>query len=221
MNADRDLSFLQSGIMDMLSSRLAWKGKVQIIEKGLVKKEVDAVPGPMDKEKALKIGRALAADYVILGSLTVFGDSVSIDAKILDVAKSDELVTAYNQSKGMDGVIPTVNQFAEDINAKIMGKAVYQPERRIEEEHKESGPIMALGDESGGSGQRPSHVQRFKLEIRGLDVGDVDGDGKNEVVIIDKNTVYVYKWGKDRLLLFKDIKGTWSPNFIYHLSQCR
>jgi len=215
MNADRDLSFLQSGIMDMLSSRLAWKGKVQVIAKDAVKKEVDAAPGPIDKEKALTIGRGLGADYVILGSLTVFGDSVSIDAKILDVAKSDELVTAFDQSKGMDAVIPTVNQFAEDINAKIMGKEVYRPERRIEEEQKESGPIIAVGDEPGGSGQRPSHVQRFKLEIRGLDVGDVDGDGKSELVIIDKNTVYVYKWGKNRLLQFKEIKGTWSPNFIY------
>ncbi len=215
MNADRDLSFLQSGIMDMLNSRLAWKGKVQIIEKGTVKKEVDAVPGALDKEKALKIGHALGADYVILGSLTVFGDSVSIDAKILDVAKSDELVTAFDQSKGMDGVIPTVNQFAEDINAKIMGKEINRPERHVQEGRRESGPIIAVEEESGGAGQRPSYVQRYKLEIRGLDAGDVDGDGKTELVMIDKDTVYVYKWGKNRLIQFKDIKGTWSPNFIY------
>ncbi len=38
MNADRDLTFLQKGIVDMLSSRLAWKGKVTVIEKGKVKK---------------------------------------------------------------------------------------------------------------------------------------------------------------------------------------
>jgi TolB-like protein len=215
MNADRDLSFLQSGIMDMLNSRLAWKGRVQIIEKGAVKKAVDATPGPLDKEKALSVGSALGADYVILGSLTVFGDSVSIDAKILDVAKSDELVTAFDQSKGMDGVIPTVNQFAEDINAKIMGKEVYQPEHHVEKGQKESGPIIAMEEQSGGSGQRPSYVHRLKLEIKGLDVGDVDGDGKAELVIIDKNTVYVYKWGKNRLIQFKEIKGSWSPNFIY------
>jgi len=215
MNADRDLSFLQSGIVDMLNSRLAWKGKVQIIEKGAVKKAVDTAPGPLDKEKALKVGRALEADYVILGSLTVFGDSVSIDAKILDVAKSDELVTAFDQSKGMDGVIPTVNQFAEDINAKIMGKEVYRSERPTGDQPKQSGPIMAVGEESGDSGQRPSYVQRFKLEIRGLDVGDVDGDGKTELVMINNDTVFVYKWVKGRLSQFKEIKGTWSPNFIY------
>jgi len=215
MNADRDLSFLQSGIMDMLNSRLAWKGKVQVIEKGAVKREVDATSGPLDKEKALKVGKALGADYVILGSLTVFGDSVSIDAKILDVAKSDELVTAYNQSKGMDGVIPTINQFAEDINAKIMGKETRREEAAEEERPRQSGPIIAVGEEAGESGAKPSYVHRFKLEIRGLDLGDVDGDGNTELVMVDKDTVYVYKWVKSRLSPFKEIKGTWSPNFIY------
>jgi len=124
MNSDRDLTFLQSGIMDMLSSRLYWKDKIDVIEKGAVLKTLEKFPGPMDKQKALETGRALKADYVILGSLTVFGDSVSIDAKILDVTKGEELVTAFEQSKGMDGVIPTVNKFAEDINAKVMGKYV-------------------------------------------------------------------------------------------------
>ena len=130
MNSDRDLKFLQSGIMDMLSSRLAWKDKIEVIEKGTVLKTLDAFPGPIDKQKALEIGRALHADYVILGSLTVFGDSVSIDAKILDVAKGDELVTAFEQTKGMDGVIPAVNKFAEDINARVMGKYVPEQESR-------------------------------------------------------------------------------------------
>jgi len=215
MNADRDLSFLRKGIVDMLSSRLAWKEKVEVIEEEAVKKEAAKVSGPLNKKKALMIGKALGADYVILGSLTVFGDSVSIDAKILDVAKSDELVTAFNQSKGMDGVIPTVNQFAEDINAKIMGKEVYRPGRVYEREEKEGGALIAVGEKEGASLQKPSFVQRFKLEIRGLDVGDLDGDGKNEVVIIDRDTVYVYKWQKNRLFQFKAIEATWSSNYIY------
>ena len=215
MNADRDLSFLRKGIVDMLSSRLAWKEKVVVIEKEAVKKEVAKFPGPLDKKKALMIGKALGADYVILGSLTVFGDSVSIDAKILDVAKSDELVTAFDQSKGMDGVIPTVNQFANDINAKIMGKEVYRPGRVYERQEKKDGALIAVGENAGRSAQKPSFVQRFKLEIRGLDVGDLDGDGKNEVVIIDRDKVYIYKWHKNRLFQSKVIEESWGSNYIY------
>ena len=76
--------------------------------KGIVKKELSAVPGPTNEANALKAGQALGANFVIFGSLTVFGESVSLDAKILDVKKSEILITAYDQTKGMDGVIPTV-----------------------------------------------------------------------------------------------------------------
>lgn len=212
MNADRDLRFLQEGIMDMLSSRLAWKGKVEVVEKGKVKKIVADFPGPLDKEKALEIGKLLGADYVILGSLTVFGESVSIDAKIVDVSKSEVLVTAFDQSKGMDGVIPTINQFAQDINAKIMGRRptyAAAPRRRAEK-----GALIEVEREFEGP-QKPSYVQRFKFEITGLDVGDVDGDGEKEIVFIDKDTLYVYKWRKNTFFLFKSAKGSWSPNYIY------
>jgi TolB-like protein len=218
MNSDRDLNFLREGIMDMLSSRLAWKDKLEIIEKGVVKKEFSAVPGPTNEAKALTIGKALGADFVIFGSLTVFGESVSLDAKILDVKKSEILITAYDQSKGMDGVIPTVNQFAENINAKIMGKDIpYQEHRPGEfaDQDRDAGALINLGKDTGGSHKKPSFVKRYKLEIRGLDVGDLDGDGKTELVIIDKTNVFVYKWQKKGPYLFKTIEGSWSPNNIY------
>ena len=216
MNSDRDLNFLREGIMDMLSSRLAWKDKLQIIEKGVVKKELATVPGPMNEAKALTIGNALGADFVIFGSLTVFGESVSLDAKILDVKQSEVLVTAYDQSKGMDGVIPTVNQFAENINAKIMGKDIpYKEQRPGEFAQEKEGALVNVGKDSTGSYKKPSFVKRFKLEIRGLDVGDLDGDGKNELVFIDKTSVHVYKWQEKGPYLFKTVEGSWSPNYIY------
>jgi len=218
MNSDRDLNFLREGIMDMLSSRLAWKDKLEIIEKGVVKKEFSAVPGPTNEAKALTIGKALGADYVIFGSLTVFGESVSLDAKILDVKKSEILITAYDQSKGMDGVIPTVNQFAENINAKIMGKDIPYKEQRpgeFAQTARDEGVLVNVGKDAEGSHKKPSFVKRFKLEIRGLDVGDLDGDGETELVFIDKTTVYVYKWQKKGPYLFKTIEGSWSPNYIY------
>lgn len=214
MNADRDLTFLQEGIVDMLSSRLAWKGKVTVIEKGKVKKTVAEFPGPLEKKTAFEIGRLLGADYVILGSLTVFGQSVSMDAKILDVSKSDVLVTAFDQSEGMDGVIPTINKFAQDINAGIMGRKIREPVAAPAPRKTKKGALISVVEEFE-SPSTPSYVQRFKFEITGLDVGDVDGDGNNEIVFIDKNTVYVYKWQKGTFFQFKTVKGSWAPNYIY------
>ena len=53
MHADRDLTFLQKGIVDMLGSRLAWKGEVEIIEKESVRKKVAEFRGPLNKERPL------------------------------------------------------------------------------------------------------------------------------------------------------------------------
>lgn len=49
--------------------------------------------------------------------------------------------------------------------------------------------------------------QQFKTEFYGMDIGDVNKDGVNEVVIIDRHNVYIYLKTKNNLQLLKQIKG--------------
>ena len=233
IHAERDLSFLREGILDMLSTRLTWKDHVMVIEKEAVQKQLEMIKPPITKDKALMVGRALNADYVILGSLTVFGQSASLDAKILDVKKTDVLVTAFDQSKGFDNVIPTINKFAQDINAKIMGRYVAPP------------PVYAqpstppVSQQAGQQGQMiqpqastPQIVQpvvkkgfqqlvplgtprRFNFEIVSMDSGDLDRDGKPELVIASDEKVAIFKWEKNTLHNVTTVKGGFSPNQIY------
>lgn len=215
MNADRDLTFLQEGIIDMFATRLAWKGEVEILEKGQVKREAEKVGGPLNREKALQVGKSLGAEYVILGSLTVFGESVSIDARILDVVKSEELITAFNESKGMDEVIPTVTRFAQDINEKIMGRVAARQVAPTGMPEAPAGPGGLIMPGGGFEGKGVSFSMTLPMEVIGMDTGDVDGDGKDEVVFINKDTVYVYKWVNNTLAQIKTHKKKWSTNHIY------
>jgi TolB-like protein len=213
MNADRDLTFLQTGILDMLATRLEWKDEVEILEKGPVAKKFAEFKPPLNTEKALTIGKALGVDYVILGSLTIFGESVSIDAKILDVAKSQELLSAFNQTKGMDAVIPTINQFAMDINAKIMGRVVRPPVYATPQgTYERQGSLIRL---KGADAPKVAHAQNFYVEITGMDVGDVDGDGKKDVVFITRDKVHVLMWQGKTFAKRMGIKGKWSPYYVY------
>ena len=68
------------------------------------------------ENRALLVGEKLQADYVLFGSLTVFGDSVSIDAKMADVSGQQPPLPFYAQTQGMGAVIPQINQFAANIN---------------------------------------------------------------------------------------------------------
>ncbi|MBW1801381.1 MAG: VCBS repeat-containing protein, partial [Deltaproteobacteria bacterium] len=215
MNADRDLSFLREGIMDMMGSRLAWKGEVKVIQKGIVNRAVNRFEGPINRESALDIGKALKVDYVILGSLTVFGDSISIDARILDVAKSEELMTAFNQTRGMDAVIPTINQFAQDINEKIMGRIIQPKLHAAAPSAVPKGPGGLAAPDDDFEGREVGLSQRFRFEIKSLAAGDVDGDGKNEAIFITSRQIYIYRLNGTRFMQAQVFKEGWSPQYIY------
>jgi|GEM_PF-2320095 len=222
IHADRDLTYLQEGILDMLHTRMAWQGQVQVVDKAKVKGQVEMVKPPLDREKALMIGRALGVDYVILGSVTVIGESVSLDARVLDVANAQEALTSSRQSKGMDEVIPSIHQFAQDINVKLMGREV---KPQVAAKAPEPEPPKPTGAPEAPAREEPqakaekygsiSHMQWFPVEITGLDVGDVDGDGQNELVFTDKRGVYLYKWKAGAFYRVQGVEGGWSPNYVY------
>ena len=122
MNAATDLAFLQEGILDMLGSRLSWHEKVEVIDKNETRAAVAAVEGFEGESRALLVGGRLQADYVLFGSLTVFGESVSIDANMVDVSGRRPPLPFFAQTRGMGEVIPKINEFATNINASVFGR---------------------------------------------------------------------------------------------------
>jgi TolB-like protein len=214
INAAEDLTFLREGIMDMLSCRLSLKDKVKVIEKELVKNKVAEFKGSLNKETSLKIGSALKADYVIMGSLTVVGNSVSLDAKILDVAQETQLATFFNQSKGIDEIIPTVNQLALDIKTKIRAPETARPEPVPAPKDTIAEEEIVKPIEKGVVTMEPFLTARVPFEIVGLDVGDMDGDGQNELILIDHKNLYIYQFRGNRLVQSQKISGRRSDDYI-------
>ena len=124
INAEKDLSFLRDGIVDMLTSRLYVEDKVSVLCREEIANVLKTVSPPINESKAREIGTRLGVDYVLFGSLTVFGESVSMDARMVDVSGAKPVLTFFNQSQGMDEVIPKINLFATDINEKVFGRAM-------------------------------------------------------------------------------------------------
>ena len=142
INAAEDYSYLKNGILDMLASRLSWEGKVNVIEKQMVKEAMAGNQGPLNEAFAREVGKTLGADYVLFGSLTVFADSVSIDAKMVPLTAEKPPVAVYAQTKGMNEVIPRINDFAQEVNSKIFGRrptavAAAPPQPRFSQAHPE------------------------------------------------------------------------------------
>jgi TolB-like protein len=125
INAEKDLTFLEEGIADMLESRLSWDDKVTVISREETKRALESVEEPLNETRAREIGAKLDADHVLFGSLTIFGNSMSIDAKLIDVSGDKPSFTFFSQSQSMDEVIPQINLFAADINEKVFGRVLH------------------------------------------------------------------------------------------------
>ena len=127
INAQKDYEFLKKGIAEMLASRLSQADKVVIIDSASTAQAVEGAKSLSGDSLALKVGNTLEADYTIYGSVTLLGESVSIDAKMLDVTGKRAPLTFFKQTQGMGTVIPQINLLANDINAKVFGRETAAP----------------------------------------------------------------------------------------------
>ncbi|MBF0477618.1 MAG: hypothetical protein HQK59_17695, partial [Deltaproteobacteria bacterium] len=120
--ADKDLSYLRQGISDMLYTRLSVPDKSIIISPEEIQQALPPARTTINEQTVSVTGRALKADYVVFGSLTVVGGSISMDAKVFDMHTKKVAVTAFSQARGMDEVITKVNAFADQIKSDLFGQ---------------------------------------------------------------------------------------------------
>ncbi|MCK5310701.1 MAG: VCBS repeat-containing protein [Desulfobacteraceae bacterium] len=215
MNASQDLSFLQKGIFDMLSSRLSDGDKVAVLTRDEIDKVLEqaeksvSAKGELDGTKARIIGANLGVEYVLFGSLTVIGESVSLDAQMIDVAGDKPDVTFSDQAEKLGGVIPLVNHFARDVNEKIFNRDVGREREQRQQQYSGQYPSANQDGYYDRNSQMPGQAAQgyyaspfgrfrnlvaIKGEINGIAVGDVNGDKKSEVVIIYNHIIEILEY---------------------------
>jgi len=237
IHSAENIDYIKNGIWDMLISRLSASGKLDVMRK-------DSVAGELGKtgKKTLTaadvygLGKKLDVDYVVWGSITKIGNSVSLDGKLLDVAAYKSPVGVFEQCRGVDEVIPKIDIFAKKITYHLLGQAppsftppppqpaaVSQPQLPAAQPSRDSKAIEALKTPEGTftSIINPEFIdvtrrldrkgfwmtQRYSIEFKGMDIGDVNKDGLNEVVIIDGNNVLIYQRTGKAIKLLQRIPG--------------
>ncbi|MBN2223916.1 MAG: hypothetical protein JW765_04495 [Deltaproteobacteria bacterium] len=214
INSPEKLDYLEGAIYDMIASRLSIDENIAVMERSTVERALGKdYEISMTVDNAESLGRRLGADYVILGSLTKLGEAFSIDAKMFNVSKREQSTAVFAQGSGLDALIPKINEFARNMNFKILG---YIPKEGVAgymgEQVDNPNFIFATRDLMSKSDFRKSPF--WDIQIKGVDVGDIDGNGVNECVVIDKNDIWVYKRGKEEFELFATFKGRAVNNFL-------
>jgi len=118
-----DKASLQEAISRQLSSELRKSGNIQLIEKStysdiLANQTVNEALG-------FKIGRNVNAAYVIMGSLSEFGETLSADIRILDIRQEKPLPPLFVQGKGRN----QIDKLAAEVKSTVLLKIA--PELRI------------------------------------------------------------------------------------------
>lgn len=242
LHSAENIEYVRQGIGDMLMSRIAVSDKIEVTRKDIAQ---EALKKSGAKELSMaevqSIGKKLNADYVVWGSITKIGKSISIDGKLVDIAGGRSDVAISSQSQTLDEVIPKINDFSQRIVQHIIGTS---PQSSIPTSPEITKPPVPgasreaqiiSGMKSGGrkgtltSMINPEFIesadpldrkkgfwmsQQIKAEFNGMDVGDVDKDGKNEVVVIDRHNVFIYQKTGNDLKLLKQIKGKSFQQYI-------
>ena len=232
MHSETDLSFLRKGITAMLSSRLTDMGKVVVIDQTTAAEILLGLPSPLTREAAAEAGRKAGADYVAFGSLTVFGNSISTDARFVEAATNTVLVTFNDTGQSQGDVIGHINRFAGEVNTRVFGRASGEtisatpapaadqppadPDQMNPEKKIWGGDggmrIQATNPDMDYSDAKLWRSRRFKMEIEALSMGDVDGDGDTEVVFASENEASVYRLKNNGFLKVADIEMP--PNMV-------
>ena len=238
MHTPAGLAYLQEGIREMFASRLGWQGKVLVVEKTATEQATKGIRGDVSADNAMKIGKTLNVDYVIYGSVTGLGQSVSIDANIARVSGGGEPVSFAAQAKNLDDVIPRIDQCAQDINAKVFGRpaelgkaaavagseaeATRNPELLIPDAMIQSDKSAYLNPNfielsPEGSLRQPGiwKSQTIIGAVLAMDVGDVDGDGRPEIVVMAKDKITVFRKEGQGLKTIATYSGTKVDNYIW------
>ena len=215
IHSDQDLTFLQKGVTAMLSTRLTDPGKVLVVDQAAAREAVANLARPLNRETAAEAGRRVDARYVAFGSLTVFGGSISTDARFVEVAANTTLVTFNQTGQNHGDVITHVNAFAGAGNNRVFGRAaaggaaaappaptaaapaaVDSSQANPEKKMMQTGAGMRIGAPGADMDTTDAAVwrsRRFKFPVTGLAMADVDGDGQTETVFTGEQEVQVFR----------------------------
>ena len=242
-SANKADDFMKKGISEMISTRISVPNKIEVTDKDVVLAELKKSNiKEITLSDVYKLGNKLKSDYVVWGSINKIGNTLSIDGKLIDIVTSKSDIGVFTQSQNLDEIMPKINDFSQKIVQHILGASATQTTSKVATTGTSQPAAPAVSRESqiiagmktGGKRRTLTSVinpdfinasdpmnrrgfwlsQKLPTELKGMDIGDVNGDGLNEVVVIDRNNVYIYQKTDNNLKLLEKIPGKSYDNYM-------
>lgn len=208
-------SYLGQAVPSMLTSRLYLQGSFEPVARQ------DAAlreKTPASTSEAQALGKKFGANYVVWGGITVMGDQASVDVSVLSPKGN---VWKKSSASSVNALIGGLQAVADSINIEVFGRTdvarstasggsfagtpstlsapsapssvfvANETHGRVEGDTYLNPSLRYQGVESERAQIRS---QLLNLECMGMEVADITGDGKNEVLLLNRNEINVYRW---------------------------
>lgn len=125
IHSDEPLDYIENSLPRMLASRLDADPEIKTVDEAVVFETLSSLGvKEIDENSARQVGRLAGADWVILGTVTKIGKSISFDARIVDIATGRPTVSVYAQEETVKRLIDGVGLLAQRISHRISGKTL-------------------------------------------------------------------------------------------------
>jgi hypothetical protein len=201
-----ELQYMKDALPQMLYSRLPYAVK-EIVGKDAFREALKGLENKDELSQARKIIETTDYQYLLTGAYTKMGEAFSVDVKILKKGAADFKAIYVSMDKESK-LFSAVEELSKQV-AAVIGGAEAKPQAAGVDAPalKEIPAITATGAAVGGVKDTQKAFTRLKtLEVHfpptaGVCLGDIDGDGKKELVTGGNNTLYVYRIDDVRLTL--------------------
>lgn len=176
---------------------------------------------------AKKILQNMQGDYLVVSSLEQQESGYEI---IIHVFSTKTAATSFSRkTPGQEGVISALNELALEIAEKVFHKTAF-PEKTntvantgimggFQTDHPERAYIAGAyktpetSESSNGAYKVVSSRSSGKItaRIRGMDVADLDGNGREELVLLEQGNLALYRFGPDQ---FQHIADYPLPDYL-------
>ncbi len=203
--------YLSQGAQSMLESRMNWPGHLAPVDKAKVTGRL--AKAPASDAEAKKALTDIGADFLAYGSVTVSGEQASVDITVLG---RDGKKWPKNFSAKLADLIPAMERAAQSLNNEIFqrpaaasgqaagGQTINQmnPDFVVNQTSENQKAYLNPSFRYAGPSDTPGvwRSQSMPIVSSGIAIDDLSGDGKNEVVIMAKDSIEVFSY-KDRQLM--------------------
>jgi hypothetical protein len=147
-----DYSFLKQSVNNLFSSRLVPECRIIFPKDEASVKKISDNQGNVSERKAIALGKQLDADYVLLGTLIVFGKKISTDTKLINIQTQKTIVTLNQGGNSHGDFLSHISIFAQKINEKVFGRKYFtytqtpQKKEQINKAHSNPEKIWTESD---------------------------------------------------------------------------